>query len=269
MEIRSIEKPLHYTLRLAVAMCFIGHGVFGIITKPIWCNYFGVFGINHEWSYRLMPIVGSCDVLLGIAMLVRPVRAIPMWLVFWGICTAALRPLSGEPFAEFIERAGNFGAPLAFVLLAGEGRSLNAWFARIPSDMPVAGETYARIAVCLRVVVFLLLFGHGWLNLIEKPGLLDQYAALGFSNPISIAHKVGLLEMTMACVVLIRPTRPLLLALFFWKMATELFYPQHAVLEWIERGGSYGALRGLWLVLSAQPARQLNKSATAALRARE
>ena len=28
-----------------------------------------------------------------------------------------MRPLSGEPFAEFMERAGNYGAPLALLLL--------------------------------------------------------------------------------------------------------------------------------------------------------
>lgn len=37
---------LHYSLRVASAMRFIGHGAFGIITKKIWLNYFAVFGIG-------------------------------------------------------------------------------------------------------------------------------------------------------------------------------------------------------------------------------
>jgi hypothetical protein len=49
---------IHYTLRVAVAMCFIGHGAFGIITKPVWCNYFALFGIGHDIAYRLMPLLG-------------------------------------------------------------------------------------------------------------------------------------------------------------------------------------------------------------------
>jgi len=110
---------MHLTLRLASAMCFIGHGVFGIITKPIWCNYFGVFGIGHDLAYRVMPVVGSIDILLGLSLLLYPIRVIPAWLVFWGAVTALLRPLSGESFGEFIERAGNFGAPLALLLLSG------------------------------------------------------------------------------------------------------------------------------------------------------
>ena len=56
---------------------------------------------------------------MGIIILFYPLRAIIMWLVIWGAITALLRPLSGEPFAEFIERAGNFGAPLALIILSG------------------------------------------------------------------------------------------------------------------------------------------------------
>ncbi len=42
----TLGTRLHYTLRIASAMCFIGHGAFGIITKKIWLNYFAVFGIG-------------------------------------------------------------------------------------------------------------------------------------------------------------------------------------------------------------------------------
>src|ERR1700743_2221757 len=87
-------EKMHYALRIASAMCFIGHGAFGIVTKPIWCNYFAVFGIGHDTAYRLMPLLGSFDILMGILMLVYPVRAVPVWLIMWGIVTALLRPMS-------------------------------------------------------------------------------------------------------------------------------------------------------------------------------
>ena len=115
----TLEQKLHYTLRLAIAMCFIGHGAFGIITKPIWVNYFAFFGIGKHWAYNLMPVLGTFDILLGIFILIKPYRIIVVWLVIWGLVTAALRPLSGEPFAELIERAGNYGAPLALLILSG------------------------------------------------------------------------------------------------------------------------------------------------------
>ena len=61
------------------------------------------------------------------------------------------------------------------------------------------------------------------------------------------------LPLLAALAVLIRPVRPLLLAFFIWKMATELFYPHWELFEWIERGGSYGCLLALWLALGKKP----------------
>ena len=111
------DKKIYYTLRFAAAMCFIGHGSFGMIGKQIWYNYFAVFGISHSTGHILMPLMGALDVLMGISLLIYPTKIVLWWLVIWGIVTAMLRPLSGEPFGEFIERAGNFGAPLALLIL--------------------------------------------------------------------------------------------------------------------------------------------------------
>src|SRR6201992_2514272 len=94
-------RQIHYILRIASAMCFIGHGAFGIITKPIWCNYFAVVGIDKVHAFQLMPILGAADIALGLILLAYPIRAAAIWLVVWGIVTALLRPLAYEPFAEF------------------------------------------------------------------------------------------------------------------------------------------------------------------------
>src|SRR5262245_7782609 len=93
-------KNIYYTLRIACAMCFIGHGAFGIITKEIWCNYFGVVGIGRDMSYTLMPYVGTMDILMGLLVVFYPLIIVFAWLVIWGTATAMMRPLSGEPFAE-------------------------------------------------------------------------------------------------------------------------------------------------------------------------
>ncbi len=245
----SVEQKIHYTLRLAIVMCFIGHGAFGIITKPIWCNYFAVFGIGKELAYRLMPFVGVLDIFLAIVMLIFPIRAIALWLLVWGIITALLRPLSGEPFAEFIERAGNFGIPVAFLLLHGSGKNIKDWFVKIKLKEQTESNTYKHLTFLLRIVVFLLFLGHGWLNLDGKKGLLDQYISLGFSNPVHLAQSIGIFEIAAAFTVLIFPVRSIVLALLIWKIASELFYPHFELFEWIERGGSYGALLTLWILL--------------------
>ena len=231
-------------------MCFMGHGAFGIITKAIWSNYFGVFGIGHDMSFRLMPLVGTIDILMGIIILFYPLRAIISWLVIWGIITALLRPLSGEPFPEFIERAGNFGAPLALIILSG-GFTLDPrkLFKPISPDLQAGIDTIRLVKICLCFVVCFLFIGHGWLNLIEKKGLLDQYIMLGFSNRGTTVQCIGLFEIIAGLSVLIRPIRSIVLILFIWKVTSELFYPQYEVFEWIERGGSYGSILALWFAL--------------------
>lgn len=244
----NTQQKLHYTLRLAVAMCFIGHGSFGIITKEIWCNYFAVFGIGKTMAYQLMRPLGGFDIICGVVMLIYPMRIIPLWLLIWGMATALLRPISGEPFAEFIERAGNFGAPLVLLMLSG-GVNLKGLFTPVNPNTELPAEILPKVVTCLKVIVFLLLAGHGWLNLIEKKGLMGQYNSLGFSNPAFVAHLAGAFEVAAAVLVLIKPIRSVLLVFFLWKVATELLYPHWEVFEFIERGGSYGCILALWFVL--------------------
>jgi uncharacterized membrane protein YphA (DoxX/SURF4 family) len=245
----TAEQKIHFTLRIAIAMCFIGHGAFGIVTKEIWTHYFAVFGIGREMAYRLMPLVGAVDIMLGVMMLVHPMRAIAGWLVVWGLVTATLRPLSGEPFAELLERGGNFGAPLAFLLLSGG----KGWWKRVKPD---EGRNLRLTGLCLRIAGFLLLMGHGWLNLIEKKGLIDQYTHLGFESPQTVALWAGVFEVVAAASLLIRPLRGLLFFLILWKMGTELLYPHYELFEWVERGGSYGVLLALWFITKERPVRQ-------------
>jgi len=243
------DKKIYYTLRFASAMCFIGHGVFGIITKQIWCNYFAVFGIGHDMAYTFMPVLGTIDILLGISILVYPTRFVLIWLAVWGCITATLRPMSGEPFAELIERAGNFGAPIALLLLCGVEQNISSWFRRLEPPAINRADRQKTVRVFLQCTACLLLTGHGWLNLIDKKGLLSQYAALGFHNTLQVALTAGLVEMAMALVILIKPVRPLVLAFLVWKMGTELFYPHWEMFEWVERAGSYGILLALWFSL--------------------
>ena len=246
------SKKIYYTLRVASAMCFIGHGAFGIITKEIWCNYFAVFGMGHNTAYTLMPYLGTIDICLGLLILFYPIKIIVGWLVVWGTITALLRPLSGEPFAEFIERAGNYGAPFALLLVTTTHKSIiKDWFKPLHVSEVINEKTIASLKLCLRIVVFLLFAGHGWLNLIEKKSLLAQYQSLGFSNTANVAHIIGALEILGAVTILIRPLRSVLIILFIWKMTSELFYPHWEIFEFIERGGSYGSILALWFLVNA------------------
>lgn len=235
-------------------MCLIGHGAFGIVTKAVWCNYFAVVGIDQDTAYQLMPIVGMFDIIMGMVMLFYPVRAVALWLVFWGILTAAMRPISGEPFAELLERAGNFGAPLALLILCPGEKSLKGWFAKLEAPVgTVSSKTWKDLMICLRTTAVILLAGHGWLNLIEKKGLLAQYTSLGFHDVQTVAYVFGAIELIGAFSIAIKPIRSAVLLLLIWKMGTELFYPHWAIFEWVERGGSYGILLALWVALKNYP----------------
>ena len=115
-------------LRVACAAKFVGHGAFGIMTKATWVPYFGLVGIPQELAWRLMPAIGAVDITLGLLVgLVRPARALLLYMTFWGLLTATLRPLAGEPVWEFVERAPNWAIPLAFLCLRGFGRSRQEW----------------------------------------------------------------------------------------------------------------------------------------------
>jgi uncharacterized membrane protein YphA (DoxX/SURF4 family) len=254
LHVNNNYRGIYYTLRIAIAMCFIGHGAFGIITKQVWCNYFAVCGIGEQQAYTLMPVVGIVDILMGAVMLFYPSRFIALWLVIWGLFTALLRPLSGEPFAEFIERAGNYGAPFAFLLLSSAPLTIKNLFSAVPvPDTELSVKRMNQLTLALKIIVFLLLAGHGWLNLIEKKGLIAQYSRIGFDSPYMVARIVGTAEIIAAFSVLIKPIPVILLTLFIWKMATEVLYPSYTVFEWIERGGSYGSILALWFIVRSQP----------------
>jgi hypothetical protein len=66
---------------------------------------------------------------LAVLVLIKPLRAPLFWMFLWGVWTALLRPIAGEPIWDFIERFANWGAPLALFFLIGRWpKSLKEWF---------------------------------------------------------------------------------------------------------------------------------------------
>jgi hypothetical protein len=253
-----IEYKLYWLLRLGVIGCFIGHGAYGFITKEAWVPYFGVVGIDRTWAYRLMPWVGAMDVSLGLMMAVVPLRVVLLHLTVWGLWTAALRPLSGDVVWECFERAGNYGVPLAFLVLAGVPRCLRGWFTPVwPSTMqPLTANRARALHGILRLTTCLLLLGHGALGaLTSKPVLTAHYASIGLHNvmvsSLTLTQVVGGLEIVLAVAGLVAPFSNLLLGVCLWKMGTETLFMTSGSLpfEWIERAGSYMAPLALYSLL--------------------
>jgi hypothetical protein len=244
---------LHWIFRVAVAACFIGHGAFGIITKAAWVPYFAIFGIPERWAWTLMPVVGAVDITVGVLTLVQPVRAVVLYMAFWGLQTAWLRPLAGQGVWELLERAGNYGVPLAFLCMLGPGRSLADWFSTRPAPALTEGRARAT-AWILRVTTALLLIGHGGFDFAMRKDWSGYAAAIGISPATLAAHPLrplaGWFECALGLLVLAWPARTLLMFVFAWKLGTEAVRPLagEPIWEFIERGGSYGAPLALaWL----------------------
>ncbi|HEY8291902.1 MAG TPA: hypothetical protein VIG44_05420, partial [Thermomicrobiales bacterium] len=128
IRVLPVQVVVYWILRVAVAGEFIGHGAAGIGGNAAWLPYFTVVGIGHDAAYRLMPLVGTLDIALGILTLFLPLRIVLLYYTIWGFWTALLRPLAGEGIWEFVERAYNYGVPLAFLVLGGWSASPRAWF---------------------------------------------------------------------------------------------------------------------------------------------
>lgn len=242
----AVARPLssrvsaYWVLRLGAAFCFIGHGAFGFITKAAWVPYFAVVGIPEAWAWRLMPIVGAVDVMAGMAVLFAP-RGLPLvYMTVWAVWTALLRPLSGEPVFETLERAGNYGVPFALLLFTAMPRSLRGLGSLL--DGPAVDERALDLTrKALKWTVVILLLGHGGLGIADKAMLTQHYAVIGL--PATTTVLVGWFEIVLALAVAVRPMAGLLLFVAAWKLATEfLFVTAGApIWEFVERAGSYAA----------------------------
>lgn len=122
-------RKVEWTLRVAVAGEFLGHGVFALQGKKDWVGWFAQFGVaDVGTATQLLFLLGLLDIALAILVLIKPIRLALLWMVFWGFWTALLRPLVGMPIWDFIERSANWGAPLSLLLLIGWPKTVQDWF---------------------------------------------------------------------------------------------------------------------------------------------
>jgi hypothetical protein len=250
MELRpDTTSRISWILRVGASMEFIGHGALGLKGVAAWTSYFAVVGIHRETALALMPVVGAFDVALGIAVLVYPIRGVVLYMAAWGLWTALLRPLAGESAWEAVERAGNFGALCALVLLA-RGDGAGSWL-RFDSVGTLGGTLRRQVGWVLRLTTALLLLGHGALGLlVRKPLLAMQYGQIGLHGSW-VEPMIGGIECALALAVLLQPGFGLLVLVLAWKLATEALSPMAGSPIWvfIEHGGSYAAPLALALLV--------------------
>ena len=151
-----------------------------------------------------------------------------------------MRPLAGESVFETLERAGNYGVPLALLAISGMPRDWRGLLSPITPLAGTAGDTRAAMRI-LRASTVLLVLGHGALGVIGTSTLTRHYAALGL-DPF-LMPLVGWCEIGLALAVAVRPAVGLLLGVAAWKLATEAVFlvAGYPVWEYVERAGSYVA----------------------------
>jgi hypothetical protein len=106
-------KVVEWVLRIGTFGTFLGHGLWALSGKSTWLGYLMFLGIDNDQARILLPIIGSVDCVVASWILLKPNKWVVLWAVFWAFSTATIRPLSGEPILEFVERAANWAVPLA------------------------------------------------------------------------------------------------------------------------------------------------------------
>jgi hypothetical protein len=244
----SVLTKLYWLLRLGVAVEYLGHGWAGLSRSRAWLPYYDLFGISADTAVGwLMYVTGSVDILVGLVVLFFPLRVVLLHATVWGVFTALLRPTVGEGWWEFLERGGNYGMPLALlVLVGGGGWSLRRWFTPGTEPKQVSDRAVVWSHWAARGGLALLLIGHGGFALFEhKKYFYKYFAFFGVdSATVDSAHLMavfGAFEILLGLAVLVRPAKPLLWFVLGWKLATELLRPLVGQ-EWfqfVERDGDY------------------------------
>jgi hypothetical protein len=234
---------LWWLLRFACAMCFVGHGAWGVITKAGWLPFYRVVGVPEWMAWRSMPVVGAVDIAIGLLALAYPCRALFAWATFWTVFTALLRPAASMAWWEFLERGGNYGPPLALYAIASAQGT-----ARFSLSAPqrLADITVRRVDLILRIAIALLLVGHGGVAAFQqKQVFVDHWQAIGVPMDMALLQLMGAAEMAAGVLVLAWPSRAMLLAIAYWKIVSEALWITSGraidTWEWVERGGDYVA----------------------------
>ena len=254
---RDIAKTLQWVLRISMAGTYIGHGAFGIIGKESWLPYFNLFGISDGLGRTLEPFIGTMDITFGILILVWPMRIVMLHLAIWGVVTGMFRPLTGEGlWEEVFERGGNYAAAMSLLVLSGVGGfSVKGWFRRVSEAPELTRAKAIAIHWILRVGTALLLVGHGGYGVwMHKKVWLTYFSQLGLDSKtvadLNLFYVIGWFEIALGIAVLLKPLRPLIVAVCVYKVGTELLRPAAGEPWWefIERFGSYLCPIGLVLV---------------------
>ena len=105
----------------------------------------------------------------------------------------------------------------------------------------------------LRIGVFGTFVGHGVYAIMVKDSWIKYLETIGFDNERAVLFMpiIGVIDILIAIVVLIKPFKPVLLYATFWALAVAIIRPisgEH-ILEFVERSANWATPLALWLIL--------------------
>ena len=250
-------SKIWWILRMGVCWEFVGHGAFGVITKSGWLPYFAVWGIPEGIAWHLMPVVGIMDIVLGFLAIFTPKKSFLLFMATWGLMTACLRPLAGEPISEMFERSYNYCVPFAAFLMIQWDAKNHGWLHSVKNIPTLTIERWRFLKVFLQISIAVYLIAHGAFGAFDgKTGLAGHYDAVGisalFGSTQSAMVAIGWFEIVLGIVVLFFPVASVLFFVCGWKVVTESLFifsgASWGIFEFIERGASYAAPLALYLI---------------------
>ena len=108
---------INWVLKIGVFGIFLGHGIYAIQVNQAWVPFLEKVGFSNDLAIQIMPYIGYLDIIVAVSVLIKPLRIILIWAIFWAFLTALIRPIAGGSILDFVERAGNWATPLALFLL--------------------------------------------------------------------------------------------------------------------------------------------------------
>ena len=110
-------QVINWILKIGVFGIFFGHGIYAFQVNQAWIPFLEAVGFSNNLAHQIMPFIGILDIIIAISVLIKPLRYVLIWAVFWAFLTALIRPIAGGSILDFIERSGNWATPLALFLL--------------------------------------------------------------------------------------------------------------------------------------------------------
>lgn len=127
LSLKARASITSWLLRIGLAVVFATHGLECLMKNPEFIDLIigsinNIFGIrwSEATAVQIMQVIGWVDIVVAIAVLLKPHKYLLAWLLFWSALTAFSRmtALGTGAYTEVLMRASHILAPLAIYMLS-------------------------------------------------------------------------------------------------------------------------------------------------------